>query len=92
MPFHDRVCSTYQTLKYKICQFKKGLQDLEFSVHPNKLEIQEAVAQFSSKEDFPFSSKLAPCPLVHLDQLPAFLTSDDVIRSNEIIRTKWPIY
>ena len=27
-----------------------------------------------------------------LDQLPAILTSDDFIRSNQIIRTKWPIY
>ena len=27
-----------------------------------------------------------------LDRSPAFLTSDDFIRSNEIIRTKWPIY
>ena len=29
---------------------------------------------------------------LHLDWSPAFLTSDDFIRSNEIIRTKWPIY
>ena len=28
----------------------------------------------------------------HLDQSPAFLTSDDFIRSNEIIRTKWLIF
>ena len=28
----------------------------------------------------------------YLDWSPAFLTSDDFIRSNEIIRTKWPIY
>ena len=27
-----------------------------------------------------------------LDRSPAFLTSDDFIRSNEIIRTKWRIY
>ena len=27
-----------------------------------------------------------------LDQSLTFLTSDDFIRSNEIIRTKWPIY
>ena len=27
-----------------------------------------------------------------LDRSPAFLTFDDFIRSNEIIRTKWPIY
>ena len=27
-----------------------------------------------------------------LDQSPAFLNSDDFIRSIEIIRTKWPIY
>ena len=27
-----------------------------------------------------------------LDQSPAILTSDDSIRSNEIIRTEWPIY
>ena len=27
-----------------------------------------------------------------IDQSPAILTSDDFIRSNEIIRTKWPIY
>ena len=27
-----------------------------------------------------------------LDQSPAILTSDDFIRSNEIVRTKWPIY
>ena len=27
-----------------------------------------------------------------LDRSPVFLTSDDFIRSNEIIRTKWPIY
>ena len=27
-----------------------------------------------------------------LDQSPTFLTSDDFIRSNEIIRTKWPTY
>ena len=29
--------------------------------------------------------------LEYIDQSPAFLTSDDFIRSNEIIRTKWPI-
>ena len=28
----------------------------------------------------------------HLDWSPAFLTSDDFLRSNEIVRTKWPIY
>ena len=28
--------------------------------------------------------------LSHLDRSPAFLTSDDFIRSNEIIKTKWP--
>ena len=27
-----------------------------------------------------------------LDRSPAILTSDDFIRSNEIVRTKWPIY
>ena len=27
-----------------------------------------------------------------LDRSPAFLTSEDFIRSNETIRTKWPIY
>ena len=27
-----------------------------------------------------------------LDQSPAFLTSEDFIRSNEIVRTKWHIY
>ena len=27
-----------------------------------------------------------------VDQSPAFLTSDNFIRSNEIIRTKWPIH
>ena len=27
-----------------------------------------------------------------LDRSPAFLISDDFMRSNEIIRTKWPIY
>ena len=29
---------------------------------------------------------------LHLDQSPAFLTSEDFIRSNEIITTKWSIY
>ena len=29
---------------------------------------------------------------VLLDRSLVFLTSDDFIRSNEIIRTKWPIY
>ena len=29
---------------------------------------------------------------IHIDRSPAILTSDDFIRSNEIIRTKWPIY
>ena len=28
----------------------------------------------------------------YIDQSPAFLTSDNFIRSNEIIRTKWPIH
>ena len=28
----------------------------------------------------------------HLDRSPTSLISDDFIRSNEIIRTKWPIY
>ena len=28
----------------------------------------------------------------YVDRSPAILTSDDFIRSNEIIRTKWPIY
>ena len=31
-------------------------------------------------------------PKIYLDRSPAFLTSDDFIRSNEIIRSKWPIY
>ena len=30
--------------------------------------------------------------LLHIDRSPAILTSDDFIRSNEIIRTKWLIY
>ena len=29
---------------------------------------------------------------IHVDQSPVFLTSDDFIRSNEVIRTKWPNY
>ena len=29
---------------------------------------------------------------IHLDQSAAFLTSDDFVRSNEIVETKWPIY
>ena len=29
---------------------------------------------------------------LQLDRSPAFLTSDDFIRSNEIVTTKWPIY
>ena len=28
----------------------------------------------------------------YIDRSPAILTSDDFLRSNEIIRTKWPIY
>ena len=27
-----------------------------------------------------------------LGRSPAFLTSDDIVRSNEIVKTKWPIY
>ena len=30
--------------------------------------------------------------VLQLDPSPAFLTSDDFVRSNEIVRTKWPIY
>ena len=30
--------------------------------------------------------------LYYIGGSPAFLTSDDFVRSNEIIRTKWPIY
>ena len=30
--------------------------------------------------------------LRYLDRSPAFLASEDFIRSSEIIRTKWPIY
>ena len=33
-----------------------------------------------------------PIYLSQLDRSPAFLTSDDFVRSNEIVRTKWPIY
>ena len=29
---------------------------------------------------------------LQLDQSPAFLTSDDFVKSNEIVRTKWSIY
>ena len=29
---------------------------------------------------------------IQLDRSPAVLTSDDFIRSNEIVRNKWPIY
>ena len=29
---------------------------------------------------------------IYLDRLPAFRTSDDFLRSNEIVRTKWLIY
>ena len=29
---------------------------------------------------------------IHVDQSPVSLTSDNFIRSNEFIRTKWPIY
>ena len=29
---------------------------------------------------------------ITIDRSPDFLCSDDIIRSNEIIRTKWPIY
>ena len=28
----------------------------------------------------------------YVDQSPAFLISDYFVRSNEIVRTKWPIY
>ena len=30
--------------------------------------------------------------ILQLDQSPAFLTFDDFVRSNEIVRTKWSIY
>ena len=30
--------------------------------------------------------------LKNIDRSPAILTSDNFMRSNEIIRTKWPIY
>ena len=48
----------------------------------------EAIHHNPSREDW-----LLVCKVCwNLDRLPAFLTSDDFIRSNEIIRTKWPIY
>ena len=39
-----------------------------------------------------YFSEIQPYFGKKLDRSPAFLTSDDFIRSNEIIRTKWPIY
>ena len=30
--------------------------------------------------------------IVHLDRSSAILTSDDFVRSNEMVKTKWPIY
>ena len=33
-----------------------------------------------------------PIYLSQLDRSPAFLTSDNFVRSNEIVRTKWLIY
>ena len=41
------------------------------------------------------SLKLFSCSgwkIMYLGRSPAFLTSDVFIRSNEMIRTKWPIY
>ena len=30
--------------------------------------------------------------IISLDRTPLFLTSDNFVRSNEIVRIKWPIY
>ena len=39
-----------------------------------------------------YFSEIQPYFGKKLDRSPAFLSSDDFKRSNEIIRTKWPIY
>ena len=41
-----------------------------------------------------YSSFVSYCgqKYIYLDRLPAFRTSDDFLRSNEIVRTKWPTY
>ena len=41
-----------------------------------------------------YSSFVSYCgqKYIYLDRLPAFRTSDDFLRSNEIFRTKWPTY
>ena len=39
-----------------------------------------------------YFSEIQPYFGKKLDRSPALLTSDNFIRSNEIIRTKWPIY
>ena len=36
--------------------------------------------------------QLSRTKILILDGSPAILTSDDFIRSNEVFRTKWPIY
>ena len=49
---------------------------LKHTLDSNNCTVKQSIGRWNSK----------------LDQSPAFLTSDDFIRSNEIIRTKWPIY
>ena len=43
-------------------------------------------------KSFSFLQALGLIACTHIDQSPAILTSNDFIRSNEILGKKWPIY
>ena len=51
--------------------------------------VQENYCAIGNNVKYSARQKILPW---YMDQSPAILTSDGFIRSNEIVRTKWPIY
>ena len=62
------------------------------SVFPHNFIPRYYVGYYASVKNIELLEHSGDTIATLLDRSPAFLTSDDFIRSNEIIRTKWPIY
>ena len=95
MQLHDRLLPTYGTTKSRgfSLRTEHAKKTTLKKVSSSTLDFRLSHCSIFNKKSATFLSPilLHYCALL-LDRSPAFLTSNDFIRSNKIIRTKWLIH
>ena len=77
---HEQWKNFLEIWSFRACELKRNLELESFIVESFRaLELESFRTSYNAL-------------LSYIDWSLAFLTSDDFIRCNEIIRTKWPIY